>query len=66
MYNNKNTMKHQDKILTTFEEHLKQRYGLIGSERRADFEIKAKAFAIKEEYRLSRLPQQPVTINKHE
>ena len=34
--------------IKTFEEHLDQRYGKIGSERRTDFEIKAKAFAIGE------------------
>ena len=32
--------------ITTFNEHLDQRYGKIGSEKRTAFEIKAKAFAI--------------------
>jgi DNA-binding XRE family transcriptional regulator len=36
------------KNITTFDEHLDQRYGKIGSEKRAEFEIKAKAFAIGE------------------
>jgi len=36
------------KDITTFDEHLDQRYGIIGTERRTDFEIKAKAFAIGE------------------
>ena len=34
--------------LTTFDEHLEKRYGLIGSKKRTEFEIKAKAFAIGE------------------
>ena len=32
----------------TFDEHLDKRYGEIGSEKRTEFEIKAKAFAIGE------------------
>ena len=32
--------------LTTFDEHLEKRYGSIGSKKRTEFEIKAKAFAI--------------------
>ena len=34
--------------LVTYDQHLDQRYGKIGTERRAEFEIKAKAFAIGE------------------
>lgn len=34
--------------ITTFDEHLNQRYGAIGTPERAEFEIKAKAFAIGE------------------
>lgn len=34
------------KNITTFDEHLDQRYGEIGTEKRTEFEIKAKAFAI--------------------
>ena len=34
--------------LTTFDEHLEERYGPIGSKKRTEFEIKAKAFAIGE------------------
>ena len=40
--------------LTTFDEHLDQRYGKIGTVQRADFEIKAKAFAIGEIIREAR------------
>jgi ribosome-binding protein aMBF1 (putative translation factor) len=43
----KQTMKN-DKTITTFEEHLEERYGKIGSKTRTDFDIKAKAFAIGE------------------
>jgi ribosome-binding protein aMBF1 (putative translation factor) len=38
----------KDKTITTFEEHLEERYGMIGSKTRTDFDIKAKAFAIGE------------------
>lgn len=34
--------------LTTFDDHLDSRYGKIGTTERANFEIKAKAFAIGE------------------
>ncbi len=36
------------KEITTFDEHLDDRYGKIGTKKRTDFEIKAKAFAIGE------------------
>ena len=36
------------KNIKTFDEHLDQRYGNVGSEKRTEFEIKAKAFAIGE------------------
>lgn len=42
------------KDIMTFDEHLDQRYGKIGTERRTDFEIKAKAFAIGEILREAR------------
>ena len=42
------------KDITTFEEHLDQRYGKSGSEKRTSFEIKAKAFAIGEILREAR------------
>ncbi len=42
------------KDIITFEEHLEQRYGKVGTERRTDFEIKAKAFAIGEILREAR------------
>jgi len=34
--------------VTTFDDHLEKRYGPLGSKKRTDFEIKAKAFAIGE------------------
>jgi len=40
--------------LTTFDEHLDQRYGAIGTPERVNFEIKAKAFAIGEIIREAR------------
>ena len=42
------------KDITTFDEHLDQRYGEIGTGRRTDFEIKAKSFAIGEILREAR------------
>ena len=55
-------MSNQNESLTTFEEHLEERYGPIGSLKRTEFEINAKAFAIgeiiREERRLSKLTQQ--------
>lgn len=36
------------KEITTFDEHLDERYGKIGTKKRTEFEIKAKAFAIGE------------------
>lgn len=48
--------------LTTFDSHLDRRYGEVGSRKRAEFEIKAKAFAIgemiKEERLLAHLTQE--------
>ena len=43
------------KNTTTFEEHLDKRYGEVGSIKRAEFEIKAKAFAIGEMIKEERL-----------
>jgi len=40
--------------ITTFEEHLEQQYGKVGTERRDLFEVKAKAFAIGEILREAR------------
>lgn len=40
-------MKAKEKI-KTFSQHLTERYGEIGTEKRTEFEIKAKAFAIGE------------------
>ena len=42
------------KNITTFDEHLDNRYGTIGSKKRTEFEIKAKAFAIGEVLRDAR------------
>ena len=55
-------METKNKNITTFEEHLDKRYGEIGSLKRAEFEIKAKAFAIgeviKEERKLAKMTQE--------
>ena len=40
--------------LTSFDDHLDKRYGPIGTKKRANFEIKAKAFAIGEIIREAR------------
>ncbi len=42
------------KSITTFDEHLDKQYGKIGSLKRTEFEIKAKAFAIGEVIREER------------
>jgi DNA-binding XRE family transcriptional regulator len=42
------------KNIVTFDEHLDQRYGSIGTLKRTEFEIKAKAFAIGEILREAR------------
>jgi ribosome-binding protein aMBF1 (putative translation factor) len=51
-----------DKTITTFEDHLEERYGKIGSKTRTDFDIKAKAFAIgeiiKDERKLAKMTQE--------
>ena len=47
-------MEKNRQIITTFDEHLDQRYGKIGTEKRMNFEIKAKAFAIGEILREAR------------
>ena len=52
----------KDKTITTFEEHLEERYGKIGSKTRTDFDIKAKAFASEAMNRGVRLPVQLITI----
>jgi HTH-type transcriptional regulator/antitoxin HipB len=50
------------KNITSFDEHLTDRYGKRGSKKRTEFEIKAKAFligeVIKEERRLAKLTQE--------
>ena len=55
-------MSTKNKNITTFEEHLDKRYGEVGSMKRTEFEIKAKAFAIgeviKEERKLAKMTQE--------
>jgi ribosome-binding protein aMBF1 (putative translation factor) len=50
------------KNTTSFDEHLTKQYGKRGTEKRTEFEIKAKAFligeVIKEERRLAKLTQE--------
>jgi ribosome-binding protein aMBF1 (putative translation factor) len=41
-------MKTKSKDIKTFREHLDERYGKIGTEKRTEFEMRAKAFAIGE------------------
>lgn len=56
------TKKVKNKNITTFDEHLDKQYGKIGTPKRTEFEIKAKAFAIgeiiKEERRLASMTQE--------
>lgn len=56
------TKKQKSKNITTFGEHLDNRYGKIGSKKRTEFEIKAKSFAIgeviREERRLAKMTQE--------
>ena len=44
-----------NKNITTFEEHLTKQYGKIGSEKRTEFEAKAKSFVIGELLKEERL-----------
>lgn len=48
--------------ITTFDEHLTKRYGKRGTQKRTEFEIKAKAFligeVIKEERRIAKMTQE--------
>lgn len=59
-------MKAKNKNTTTFSEHLDKRYGKIGTIKRTEFEIKAKAFAIgeviKEERHLAKLTQEQLAL----
>lgn len=52
----------ESKNIKTFSEHLDQRYGKIGTEKRTEFEIRAKSFAIgeliKEERKQAQLTQE--------
>lgn len=56
------TKKVRNKNITTFDEHLDMQYGKIGTAKRTEFQIKAKAFAIgeiiKEERRLASMTQE--------
>ena len=55
-------MEGKNRNITTFDEHLNSRYGKGGTEKRTDFEIKAKSFligaVIKEERRLAKMTQE--------
>lgn len=55
-------MEKENKSTTSFEEHLDVRYGKAGTEKRMEFEMKAKALAIgeviKEERRLAQMTQE--------
>jgi ribosome-binding protein aMBF1 (putative translation factor) len=55
-------METKNNNIKTFRQHLDKRYGKTGSEKRTDFEIKAKSFAIgeliKEERKLAHLTQE--------
>jgi HTH-type transcriptional regulator / antitoxin HipB len=55
-------MEAENKNIKTFSQHLDERYGKIGTQKRTDFEIKAKSFAIgeliKEERKQAQLTQQ--------
>ena len=55
-------METKNNNIKTFGQHLDKRYGKTGSERRTEFEIKAKSFAIgeliKEERKLAHLTQE--------
>ena len=57
-----NVKDQKSKTITTFDEHLDKRYVEIGTSKRTDFEIKAKAFAIgeviREERRLASMTQE--------
>ncbi len=54
--------KEKSKRIKSFDDHLEERYGKLGTQKRTDFEIKAKAFAIgevlKEERRLASMTQE--------
>lgn len=56
------TMETKNKNIKTFSQHLEERYGNTGTEKRTDFEIKAKSFAIgeliKEERKQANLTQE--------
>ncbi len=45
----------KNKSIKTFEDHLSQRYGVIGSEQRTEFEAKAKSYVIGELLKEERL-----------
>lgn len=52
--------------ITTFDEHLDQRYGKLGTVKRTEFEIKAKAFAIgeilREERKQAKMTQEELAM----
>ena len=52
--------------LKSFEDHLNERYGPVGTKKRTDFEIKAKAFAIgeiiREERKHAKMTQEELAV----
>jgi ribosome-binding protein aMBF1 (putative translation factor) len=56
------TISNKKKSISTFDEHLNKRYGKVGTTKRNEFEIKAKAFAIgeliRDERRLAEMTQE--------
>ena len=54
------------KEITTFDEHLESRYGPVGTIKRTEFEIKAKAFAIgeiiRDERKQAKMTQEELAI----
>jgi ribosome-binding protein aMBF1 (putative translation factor) len=59
-------MRQKNNHLTSFDDFLDEKYGKIGTEKRTEFEIGAKSFAIgeiiKEERRLQKLTQEQLAI----
>ena len=62
MVNKKKNLPVRQADITSFNEHLTKRYGKRGTEKRTEFEIKAKAFligeVIKEERRIAKMTQE--------
>lgn len=60
------TENNNKKEITTFDEHLESRYGPVGTIKRTEFEIKAKAFAIgeiiRDERKQAKMTQEELAI----